>query len=234
MFSYVIMFIYVATPYKPLSESENMARLGTTRTVILDNPFTVGYHRTGAAKAQPAGRRKAQSSSDDYEDSVRNSVHPINRGGSILLGEGAVGCDWNDHVLLPDAKGVDITSKELVFAYKASDNDKEVYVKNMAAIVRNIIFNVHIGYTLVYKGTKDFEVIINTFTTTNALNSQGKFIALTLSDTAKKDIIMAVLEFGEDQIKERGFIAENIKPNKDIGDSFCSTAAGAEAELMMG
>ena len=129
----------------------------------------------------------------------------------MLLGEGASGCDWNDHVVLPDAKGVDITAKEIVFAFKAQDENKEVYIKNMVAMVRNIIFNVDISYTLTYKGNTDFEAVIDTFTATNAVNSQGKFIALTLSDIAKKDIVMAVLELSADQVKRIAYASSNLK-----------------------
>lgn len=183
------------------------------KAMIHDNPFTVDYHRRGAAAslAVNSDKQRMVVDADGHEEVIKDGNHPINSNRSMLLGLGASGCDWNDHVLLPDAKGVDITAKEIIFAFKAQDEDKEVYIKSMVAMVRNIIFNIDISYTLTYKGDTEFEAVIDTFTATNALNSQGKYIALTLSDIAKKDIIMAVLDLSADQVKRIAYASSNLK-----------------------
>lgn len=214
-----------------------MAKPTIKRTVVHDNPFTIDYHRTGAAKLPTKGRRTSKRSVDDYsgedgyKEDVTDSVHPISSKNNILLGEAASGCDWNDHVVLPDAKGVHITAKEIVFAFKANDTDKEVYIKSMVAMVRNIIFNVDISYTLIYKRAGGFEAVVDTFTTTNAVNSQGKFVGLTLSGIAKKDIVMAVLELSPDQIKSIAYASSNIKTANP--DDRAATLSN-ENELMAG
>lgn len=196
-----------------------MARLGTTRATNNDNPFTIDYHRRGAA-ASSAGSRKrrrfdAEFGDDTNEDIARDTTHPISRNGSMLLGAGAVGCDWNDHVVLPDAKSVDITSKQIVFSYRAHDINKEVYVKNIAVMVRNIMFKINLSYTLIYKEPNNYEAIVSSFTVSDASNSQGKFIKLSLSTIARQDIIMAVLDLSAKQIKDRSCASDSIKNTTD-------------------
>ena len=164
--------------------------------------FTIDYHRTRAGGIKPK---------EANDDGSNKDKHPISRKGSILLGKKAGGCDWNDFVVLPNAKTVDITNQEIVFAYRAYDTDKNIYVKNLSVMVRNIIFKANLSYTLIYKELEGYEVEVNTFTITQAYNSQGKFIELSLSAEARKDIIASALDISEKRIRDRVYPSDNIE-----------------------
>lgn len=193
-----------------------MTKIISKRAVADDNPFTLDYHRKGAATSPTSRRRRAKQQTDafgshDTEENTKDSIHPINNKRGMLLGEGAIGCDWGDEVLLSDVKDADITNKKIIFAYKANDDDKEIYIKSMSVVIRNILFSINISYTMIYGDDDNYEAMISSFTTTNALNSKGRFITLTLSEAAKRDLVMDILEMNEDQIKYPAGIIDSSK-----------------------
>lgn len=194
-----------------------MTRPTPNRAVIDDNPFTLNYHRTGAATSPSSKRRRARKLAGDFDEynynneEVKDNIHPINNNRGMLLGENAVGCDWGEEVLLDDAKDADFTNKKIIFSYKAIDANKEIYIKSMSAVIRNILFSINISYTLIYKNDGNYEARVSSFTTSNAFNSKGKSIILILSEKAKQDTILDILEMNEEQVKYAVGVHRNTK-----------------------
>jgi hypothetical protein len=150
--------------------------------------FTINYHLTGGKKM-------------GVED-LTTAKHPINNDHGLLLGKNSGGCDWNDHVILKDANGISITERKIIFGCKAHDNDKEIYVKSFKVMIKNIIFTLNMSYILINKEEGNYQAIINTFNISRAINSQGRYIKLTLSNEAKRQVATLALDLSDENIAE--------------------------------